>query len=193
MMKKPKMLSSVGIIVAMLLSVAFLTLPAEVEAKAAEKERERQAAIEREEDADRKKIARKRAKVLEPLEKSLGVGRKYLAAGLKEKSPSKSKRAFEGAAAEFTKLLGRIDKEMKKGTDDPALIDELTDLEASARKEAVRAFIDAGNVALARGSRNEAMEYAQKALAIDPDNSAAKSFMNNVQLASAMSGWGRRR
>jgi len=168
-------------------------LEAEVKAQAEQKDQDREAAIQREEDSAKKKTAQKRDKVLDPLEKSLAAGRRVVNEGLQQKNQSRAKRAYEAAAQEFTKLLGRIDKDMKKATDDTQLLEQLVALDATVRTEAVRAWINAGNVALARGSRNEAMKYAQSAVGIDPDSSAAKSFMNSVQMASAMSGWGRRR
>jgi len=168
-------------------------LAEEVAEQAAKKNRDREAAIEREEDAEKKKSAQKRDKALDPLEKSLRMGRKYVNAGLQDKNQSKAKRAYEAGAQEFTRLLGRIDKAMKKATGDPKLLEQLVEMDATVRGEAVKAYINAGNVALARGSRNEAMKYAQSAVAIDPDDASAKSFMNNVQMASAMSGFGRGR
>ena len=168
-------------------------LEAEVKAQAEQKDQDREAAIQREEDSAKKKTAQKRDKVLDPLEKTLAAGRRVVNQGLQQKNQSRAKRAYEAAAQEFTKLLGRIDKDMKKATADPQLLEQLVALDATVRTEAVRAWINAGNVALARGSRNEAMKYAQSAVGIDPDSGAAKSFMNSVQMASAMSGWGRRR
>jgi tetratricopeptide (TPR) repeat protein len=164
-------------------------LEAEVQAQAERKEEEREAAIQAEKDAAKKKAAQKREKVLAPLEKSLNAGHRAVSMALQQRNQSRAKRAYEAAAQEFTKLLDRIDKAMK--TDDAELVEQLTEMDLTVRKEAVRAWIHAGNVALSRGSRPEAMKYAQAAVAVDPDSSAAKSFMNSVQLASAMSGWGR--
>jgi hypothetical protein len=166
-------------------------LAAEVKQREEEAEREREAAIEREKDREKKKEAKHREKVLDPIENSLELGRKYLSAGLMEKNQTRAKRAYESAATEFTKLLDKIDREMKSATDDPVLLEQLVDLDAKVRKEGVRAYLDAGNVALSRGSRPEAMKYAQAALALDADSNSAKSFLQKVQLASAMSGWGR--
>ena len=80
---------------------------------------------------------------------------------------------------------------MKKAKDDDKLLTALVEMDAKVRDEGVRAWLAAGNVSLSRGSRNDAMKAAQAAIALDPDNASAKSFMNNVQLASAMSGFGR--
>jgi len=166
-------------------------LEAEVQAQAERKDQEREAKIQKEEDAAKKKVAQSRDKVLDPLEKALSNGRRVVNNGLQQKNQSQAKRAYEAGAQQFTQLLGRIDKDMKKAASDPELTEQLVALDAEVRKEAVRAWINAGNVALSRGSRPEAMKYAQAAVALDPADGAAKSFMNSVQMASAMSGFGR--
>ncbi|MEN8149147.1 MAG: hypothetical protein ABFS86_04945 [Planctomycetota bacterium] len=163
----------------------------EAEAATKEKARKRDAAIDAEADADAKKAAKARDKVLDKLEKKQSLANKYLHGGLQEKNQSRARRNYLVAAEEFTSLLGDIDKEMKKATSDPKLLEALVEMDANVRDDGVKAWLAAGNVSLARGSRNDATKEAQAALALDPDNAQAKSFMNNVQMASAMSGWGR--
>jgi tetratricopeptide (TPR) repeat protein len=168
-------------------------LKEETEAAAEKKNEDREAAIKAEEDAEKKKAAKAVDGVLDGLEKKLSMGQNLMHTALQERNQSRARRTYEAAAKEFTSLLGDIDKEMKKAADSPQLLEALVEMDAQVRNEAVSAWIAAGNVLLSRGSQNDAMKCAQKALAIDPDNSSAKSFMNNVQLASSSTDWGRRR
>jgi tetratricopeptide (TPR) repeat protein len=166
-------------------------LAQEVEEKAQAKERKREAAIQAEQDAEKKKAAQARDTVLDNLERSLSLGRRHMNTGLQERNQSQARRAFDAAAQQFTRLLGQIEKAKGSAKGDETLVQELTQLEGDVRNEAVRANINAGNILLTRGSRNQAMRYAEAAIALDPESGAAKSFMNNVRLAAAMSGWGR--
>ena len=164
-------------------------LEAKGEAQHAEKEKAREERIAGEEKEERKAELKKQEKVLKPIRKTMEKGRKLNAAGLQEKSQSKARSAYDKAAAAFVSALGAIERETKKAGDDTDLVAALADLDKEARGDAVEAYLNAGNVELGRSSLPAALKYADKALAVDPESSAAKAFQQSVQAAGTDLFW----
>jgi tetratricopeptide (TPR) repeat protein len=172
-------------------------LEKEIDQQEADAEAAREKKIAEEKDEAAKKVAEGREKVLKPLRKMAETARKHNHAGLKESNHTKSRHHFEAAASEGKKLLDHIDKAMKKAAEDPKLMETLTAMEAEAKKNTVKAYINAGNVSLRREDYNNAEKYAEAALKVDPDSGAAQSFQNQIETAKVqdqdIDGWRDRR
>ena len=139
-------------------------------------------AAEREkmDDAARKE-AKKVDRAIEPLKEARERAQKTYDRASREENASKSKNAYESAAAQFVKVVAGIDK--LKVEVDPAQV-------ARARRtvvdEAVRAYLKAGNIALHRGSYKDAKDLGEKALKVDGESSSAKALLAQIETASAM-------
>jgi tetratricopeptide (TPR) repeat protein len=151
----------------------------------AEKRGEQEEAAEA---AARAKMEKEERQEAEQLDKALGparaardLGQKLNSKGLQESNQTRARKNFEQAASSFVKALDHLEK-IKKDFDE----DTYARYEAVLRDDAVRAYLNAGNIHLARGSFSEAEKLGRKALAVDPENSSAQSFMNSIQAAQAM-------
>jgi hypothetical protein len=159
------------------------------EAKQAKEAKARQEAIEAEDDAAAKEQAEKREKALAPIRKHLDAGEKMAGAALREKNSSNQKKALEAAGRHFEAAVAQV-QSLRKKVGEHA---ELDQLEQECRNNAVKCYLDAGNIDLSKSSFNNATKWAQRAKAVDPSNSSITDFENRVAMAAAMSGrWGRR-
>ncbi len=143
-------------------------------------------------DAEKQKEADALMKKLKPAKMSYEYAKELAARGLKEKSQTKSRKAFDAAGEEFEKALKKARAVMKKeGVEDVA--GRWAAAEERIMSEAVEAYINAGRIELARSSYVSAGKYANKALSVDPTSAAAKDFLSRVEMGSAMnSDWGAR-
>jgi len=160
--------------------------------RAAEIENEEDDAAIAKLDAEQQKAADALMKKLKPAKMSYEYGKELAARGLKEKSQTKAKKAFDAAGEEFEKALKKARAVVAKdGTEDVA--GRFAAVEKRVMGEAVEAYINAGNIELSRGSYVAAEKYCQKALSVDPTSSAAKAFQSRVEMGAAMSNdWGAR-
>lgn len=168
----------------------FGDLPAAVEAQTLLgliEENRRDAAVKKEEaevaamDEAAKKEAAKVEKAIKPLKATHDLGMKLYDRAMKESNESHSMRSYAAAAKEFIKVLHGIAK--LKVEVDPAQVERA---KARVRGDAVRALLKAGNIALHRGSMNDARSYGKKALEIDPGNSSATAFLESIEVAESM-------
>lgn len=166
---------------------ALLTI---IDKRGVELEEEEDAAAIAKLDAEKQKEADALMKKLKPARMSYEYAKELAARGLKEKSQSKAKKAFDAAGEEFEKALKKARAVIEKEK-----VEDVAGRWAAAEKrimaEAVGAYIDAGRIELARGSYVEAGNYARKALLVDPTSAAAKDFQNRVETGAAMgTEWG---
>ena len=131
---------------------------------------------------------------MRPIEARQESGRKKNAQGLRARNRSTGKRFFEDAASDFKSALAQVRGARKSAGDDAELTAMLDDVEKELRSESTNAWINAGNIELWRDNFNGARKAGEAALQVDPDSSAAKAFLDKVDLARAMSGddWERR-
>jgi len=143
-------------------------------------------------DAEKQKEADALMKKLKPAKMSYEYAKELAARALKEKSQTKSKKAFDAAGEEFEKALKKARAVIKKeGVEDVA--GRWAAAEKRIMAEAIEAYINAGRIELARSSYVEAGKYANKALLVDPTSSAAKDFQSRVETGAAMGNdWGAR-
>ncbi|MEN8148873.1 MAG: hypothetical protein ABFS86_03565 [Planctomycetota bacterium] len=123
-------------------------------------------------------------KILKPVREFIDKGHKYNAAGLQEKSSSRSRSAYDAAASQFLKAIERTRKEKGEKDVNPALADALGKLEAQAVSECVDSFLNAGNVSLGSGNSSGAKKYAEKALEVDPGNKRAQDLKTKAEMAA---------
>ena len=132
-----------------------------------------------------------------PIERRLESARRLVTKGLQTKTSNRQKGIFQQAAKKFEGVIKSTDKLIADAGDDDALVEYLMELRDIATREGVDAWVHAGGVLVIRSSFNDALEMANRALALDPENAQAKKFYQEVQRAAAMnSGWwgvGRRR
>jgi hypothetical protein len=163
-------------------------LEAEMAQIEAEESAARERKIEEAADEEARAAADARHRALVPIEKRQDAGRRKNSQGLRANNRSTAKRHFEAAAADFQAALRSVESTRRSAGDDQELLALLDDLEGEMRSDGVNAWINAGNIDLWRDHFNGARDAGEKALAIDPNSSAAKSFMNKVHIARAASG-----
>ena len=126
-------------------------------------------------------------KDVKPLVASYHKARETNLKGLQEQSASKSIDMFQGAARSLERVLTKALELQKKYAQDPVVGKELAEGIRLVKAAAVDAWVNAGGVEMRRASYNNARDFAAKALAVDPQSSAAKSFRSRIDLAEATS------
>ena len=137
----------------------------------------------------------KLGKRLAPIERKMDKARRRVIQGLQTKSQNRAKGVFKDAGKQFERILKDLDKLAADAQGEEAFLAHVEELQDVAKREGIEAYIHAGNVFLIRGSFNEAMEMANRCIAIDPDSPVAQQFERRVVHSAQMrSGWwGRRR
>lgn len=158
-------------------------LEAEMAKKDAEQVAAREKKIAESKDAEARQKAESHHKAMLPIEARKEAGRKKNAAGLRAKNRSTARRAFEAAAADYDHALKSVASARKSPEADAELKKMLDAAEKEIRADAANAWINAGNIDLWRESFNNAMEAADKAIAVDPQSAAAASFKKKVEFA----------
>lgn len=141
---------------------------------------------------DEEKALKSREKVaakLGPIEKRIDRARGKVTKGLRTKTSNRQKGVFQSAAKDFESAIKMIDKAIAEAGDDQAFVEYANELRSIAVREAIDAYVHAGGVLMVRSSFNDALEMANKALALDPDSAAAKKFYQETLRASQTGGW----
>jgi hypothetical protein len=165
-------------------------LEKEVEEKRAKKAEARRKKIDDAAAEADKKAAKKRDDVMKPLEKEYDQARKRVNRGYRTKGHNKARDAFEGAAKDMGKLVGKIDQELGKAGDDGELQKMLNTLRVEVVEDAIKAYETAGTYYLNRQSVKNAEDLARAAVALDPGSKRAQEFMNRVTFAASSDNWG---
>ena len=134
-------------------------------------------------------------KKLEPVQRKIDKARGLVTKGLRTKSPNRQKGIFEKAAKDLENVVKTLDKLLAEAADDEALKAHIEETRTIAVREAIEAYVHAGNVYLIRRSYDKGLEVANKALLLDPDSAHAKRFQKQVLAGSQMRNgwWGRGR
>jgi tetratricopeptide (TPR) repeat protein len=112
-------------------------------------------------------------------------GRKLNGEGLQNtKSQTEAMQSFKSAAEQFKRGLQRLDTVEKDRGKDPDWAPVIGKYRESLTQELVDALVNAGNVALGRSAIPDAREFADQALAADPQSSYAQSFRASVEAAA---------
>jgi tetratricopeptide (TPR) repeat protein len=125
-------------------------------------------------------------KKVQPLVKRYEAARKLYNEALKESNSSQAVRAFESVAKQYEALLGEADKLMKEH-EEPVVAKRIDAARGQLRADAVDAYVSAGDRLLARGTYKKALEYANRALRVDPSNPHAQSLKTRTEIAQAAS------
>ena len=170
-------------------------LLAEVEAKNEEATAKKRANRRRVEAEDQEREARvveaDRDKVLRPIEKLIDEANAANTRGLQAKSVTKSKDPLEQAAHKYEQAAKRAAAALKQGAPDEKTKNSLEEMRKDAIDGGVQAYLNLAHSMSARGSYQKAVNYTNKALALDPDNAEAKAARATISTTS--SGWNRRR
>ena len=85
------------------------------------------------------------------------------------------------------KLIPLVAEKLRKdAADDAEVIAHLDEIEPEIKEDAINAYVNAGSALVTRGTYKKADEFARRALAVDPQSSAALSFQQRVMTASAL-------
>ena len=142
---------------------------------------------------DEEKALQAQAKILkkmEPIQRRIDRARDQVTKGLRTKSANRQKNIFQNAAKSLEKAVEDLDKLAADAANDPALAEYVGELRTIAVREAIEAYVNAGNVYLIRRSYEQATNMANRSLALDPNSAVAKRFQQQVIRGSQMrSGW----
>jgi tetratricopeptide (TPR) repeat protein len=104
---------------------------------------------------------------------------------LQDENKTRATKELDAAGKRFEAAMKKLESLAKRNTEDQKLAALMERTYDEALHEAVGCYIDAGNILIFRQAFTTAMEFADKALAIDPENSTAQAFKARVQVASA--------
>ena len=143
------------------------------------------------EAAAQAKRSEQETRILKPLEERLSRAssrnHKGLMAG---SSQSKALNNFKGASDDYMWVMKRTQQEQKKANNGSTILKgELANIETRAKSGYCDANLNAGSVYLSRGSINNARGRADAILAVDPENSRARSLRARAEIAGNR-GWG---
>lgn len=113
-------------------------------------------------------------------------------AGLLSDSSNRSERAFRGAIGAYHKALQYVEKAIEETQDEGRLRSQLQQIRRSLISQSIDSYINLGSRELVTGSYVSALEYANRALALDSTSQHARSFRARVENAAAESGSFRR-
>lgn len=154
----------------------------------ARRESERQAKL----DAKQREAIDRR---LKPIKQRIEAGDKlYRQAVAKSRNTSQSSNLAERAIEAYKSAWQGMQDLQKSFPDDAGLAQEVVAIGARLQNSAIRAALHAANVLTVQSDYKNAMEWCDKILAFDPDNSEAKEMKRTIQIAAAAAssqwGWG---
>lgn len=158
-------------------------------ARAAQAERE---AAEAQAAADRA-VAEQRASLVQPAREQSEQARKRNIEGLRRDDLNGALTAFEDAVKRYRAALRTADEIAEKNGNDAALLTLADEVRREASKGAVQAHVNMGSLYVVRGSFVKALNHANEALAVNPDDAYAQAFRARVEIASAQAARGRNR
>lgn len=134
-------------------------------------------------------------KKVEPIQRRIKSAQDLVTKGLRTKSANRQKGVFKQAAQKFEKIVRDLDKLAADAAGDEALLGQLEELRTTAVRDGIGAYVNAGQVYLIRRAYEDAMQMANKALALDPKSAEAKQFQQRTLRGSQMRNgwWGRGR
>jgi tetratricopeptide (TPR) repeat protein len=149
---------------------------------------------ERRRELEEKKIQRaakteaaQEERLFEPIDKLMAQGKEANTRGLKAKNTGGARDAFSSAATKYKHAAKRAEAGLKSQKD-PEITKALQETHAQAINGAVQAYLNAAHSLSSRGSYKQAVEFCNKALAVDPDNAEAKTA--RAEFSTANAGWG---
>ena len=147
---------------------------------------------------EEEKALREQARItkkLEPIDNRMTKAQNLVTKGLRTKSSNRQKGIFQQAATHYEGIIKDLDKLNADAAGDAALQAYIQGKRDVAVRDAIDAYVNAGQVYLIRRSYNDAMTMANRALALDPESAHAKKFQQRTIAGSQMRGgwWGRGR
>ena len=124
-------------------------------------------------------------RALAPIQKELQRASTENRDGLQANEQSKQLHAFEKAEKSYHHILLQLDRLQKEHAKSEQLGQEIESMRGEVRNSLIDVHLNHGGVLLTRTDFQGAQKEADKALAVDPDSGAAKSFRARVESSSA--------
>ena len=142
------------------------------------------------EEEERLKAQERITKKIGPIERKIRKARDRVALGLRTKSNNRQKDIFISAARSYESAIKSLNKLEAEAGDDEALKAHIDEVKQVATREAIEAYIHAGNVYLIRRDYQNSIDVANRALALDPNSAHAKRFLQEtIRGSQQRSGW----
>ena len=122
---------------------------------------------------------------LAPIQEELQRAAAENKAGLQAREQSQQLHAFEKAEKSYDHILGQLDRIQKEHSHSDQLAQEIESARDGVKSSLIEVRLNHGSVLLTRSDFQGALKEANKALAVDPDSGAAKSFCARVESSSA--------
>jgi tetratricopeptide (TPR) repeat protein len=146
-------------------------------------------------EAEERKQEEARWAILDPVKKTMESARMMNHNALKATRSGQAIKQFEGASRKFQQAVKQCDILKKSHAEDGQVIAMIDGVQKKAMDDAVDAILNAGNRYVDRSSFEQAMDKANEALKIDPDNQRASAFRQRVEsyrVINASGRWRRR-
>jgi tetratricopeptide (TPR) repeat protein len=114
---------------------------------------------------------------------------KMASEAMAKKNLGESLRGYKEAAKEYEHGIKELDRLAKEHPDDADLQNTVKKAVGRAVNGAVEAHLNSAGVLMTQTAYQEALAEANQALAIDPDNSSAKSMRTRIATVSGLSRW----
>ena len=108
--------------------------------------------------------------------------------GLQAEDLGAAERNFKESVTEYDRALHELASEVEEHPNDTKVTTEVEPLLAQTRQATIAVHVNLGSVYMSQTNYDHAMREANAALALDPDNSAVKSFRARVASASSRNG-----
>ncbi len=166
--------------------------PGEPAADAAVALFEEEFAVEREQQLNERALRDQEvARALEPAQRHLDRATEHVRSGLKNaRKQTQAIHSYEDAVSSAKRsysLLVRLEKRSSTG---PELRSAIAQMKEEVKEFGVAAYVHAARAYLVRGSHYNAIESANAALAIDPNNAEARSIRRRAEEDLSEPGWG---
>ena len=166
--------------------------PGEPAADAAAALFEEEFAVEREEQQNRRASRSDEVtRALEPAQRHLDRATEHVRSGLKNaRKQTQAIRSFQSAVTSARRSYDLLDRLAKRSSSGPELRAAVAGMVTEVKEVAVAAYVHAASAYLVRGSHYNAIESANAALAIDPNNAEARSIRRRAEEDLSDPGWG---
>ena len=131
-------------------------------------------------NVEAKAQAEKHKELLAPAREMVERARKHSEDGFKIFRNTRSERDFESAASWFGRASAKLEEIAKAHPQDQELRALIDGYQVQLKKEIVNAHVNAGNTSMMNQKWDKAAEFADKALAADPDSQYAQAFSDRV-------------
>jgi hypothetical protein len=166
--------------------------PGEPAADAAAALFEEEFAVEREEQQNSRALRSEQvARALEPAQRHLDRATEHVRSGLKNaRKQTQAIHSYQAALTSAKRSYDLLDRLERRSSSGPELLAAVEAMKTEVKEVGVAAHVHAASAYLVRGSHYNAIESANAALAIDPNNAEARSIRRRAEDDLSDPGWG---